>query len=107
MAARVGRRRQSGRWRSRALVLPCGADPVQRCGAILLGQALRPPQGHAACQSEEDLGGADRRRRHDNARCGAAGPYLTPLDMRWSALASLILGIAGFLGDITMSAMKR
>jgi len=74
MAARVGRRRQSGRWRSRALVLPCGADPVQRCGAILLGQALRPPQGHAACQSEEDLGGADRRRRHDNARCGACRP---------------------------------
>ena len=36
-----------------------------------------------------------------------AGPYLTPLDMRWSALAGLILGIAGFLGDITMSAMKR
>ena len=36
-----------------------------------------------------------------------AGPYLTPMDMRWSALAGLILGIAGFLGDITMSAMKR
>src|SRR5262249_36868427 len=35
------------------------------------------------------------------------GPYLTPMDMRWSALAGLILGIAGFLGDITMSAMKR
>jgi phosphatidate cytidylyltransferase len=29
------------------------------------------------------------------------------MDMRWSALAGLILGIAGFLGDITMSAMKR
>jgi phosphatidate cytidylyltransferase len=36
-----------------------------------------------------------------------AGPYLTPMDFRWSALAGLILGIAGFLGDITMSAMKR
>jgi phosphatidate cytidylyltransferase len=35
------------------------------------------------------------------------GPYLTPMDFRWSALAGLILGIAGFLGDITMSAMKR
>jgi phosphatidate cytidylyltransferase len=35
------------------------------------------------------------------------GPYLTPMDFRWSALAGLILGIAGFLGDITMSAWKR
>jgi len=73
----------------------------------LLGQAARPPQGHAACQPEEDLGGADRRHLHDDARCGACGPLFTPMDMRWSALAGLILGIAGFLGDITMSAMKR
>jgi len=35
------------------------------------------------------------------------GPYLTPMDFRWSALAGLIIGISGFLGDITMSAMKR
>jgi phosphatidate cytidylyltransferase len=35
------------------------------------------------------------------------GPYLTPMDWRWSALAGLIIGISGFLGDITMSAMKR
>ena len=35
------------------------------------------------------------------------GPYLTPMDWQWSALAGLIIGIAGFLGDITMSAMKR
>jgi phosphatidate cytidylyltransferase len=36
-----------------------------------------------------------------------AGPYLTPMDWRWSALAGAMLGISGFLGDITMSAMKR
>jgi phosphatidate cytidylyltransferase len=35
------------------------------------------------------------------------GSYLTPMDWRWSALAGGILGISGFLGDITMSAMKR
>ncbi len=35
------------------------------------------------------------------------GPYLTPMDVRWSALAGCIIGISGFLGDITMSAMKR
>ncbi len=38
---------------------------------------------------------------------GFAGPYLTPMDWRWSALAGAILGLSGFLGDITMSAMKR
>jgi phosphatidate cytidylyltransferase len=35
------------------------------------------------------------------------GPYLTPMDHAWSALAGLIIGIAGFLGDITLSAVKR
>jgi len=35
------------------------------------------------------------------------GPYLTPMDPLWSALAGAVLGIAGFLGDITLSAMKR
>jgi len=35
------------------------------------------------------------------------GPYLTPMDWRWSALAGAILGISGFLGDITLSAVKR
>jgi phosphatidate cytidylyltransferase len=38
---------------------------------------------------------------------GLVGPYLTPMDWRWSALAGAILGISGFFGDITMSAMKR
>ena len=36
-----------------------------------------------------------------------SGPYLTPMDWQWSALAGLVASIAGFLGDITMSAMKR
>lgn len=35
------------------------------------------------------------------------GPYLTPMDWQWSALAGCIIGVAGFLGDITISAMKR
>ena len=29
------------------------------------------------------------------------------MDWRWSALAGAILGVAGFLGDITLSAVKR
>jgi phosphatidate cytidylyltransferase len=35
------------------------------------------------------------------------GPYLTPMDWRWSALAGAILSVSGFLGDITLSAVKR
>jgi len=38
---------------------------------------------------------------------GLVGPYLTPMDWHWSALAGFILGVSGFFGDITMSAMKR
>jgi len=37
----------------------------------------------------------------------ALGPYLTPMDHLWSALAGAVLGVAGFLGDITISAVKR
>jgi phosphatidate cytidylyltransferase len=36
-----------------------------------------------------------------------AGPFLLPMDMRWSALSGAIIAIAGFLGDITLSATKR
>ncbi len=35
------------------------------------------------------------------------GPYLTPMDWRWSALAGGVIGVTGFLGDITISAVKR
>ncbi|MGH6735204.1 MAG: phosphatidate cytidylyltransferase [Methyloceanibacter sp.] len=37
----------------------------------------------------------------------AVGPFITPMDWMWSALAGLVLGVAGFLGDITVSALKR
>ena len=35
------------------------------------------------------------------------GPYLTPMDYVWSGLAGGVLAVAGFLGDITISAVKR
>jgi phosphatidate cytidylyltransferase len=41
------------------------------------------------------------------AVAAAIGPYLTPMDWMWSALAGGVLGVAGFLGDITISAVKR
>jgi phosphatidate cytidylyltransferase len=37
----------------------------------------------------------------------AMGPFLTPMNPLWSALAGLVIGVAGFLGDITISAVKR
>ncbi|GFO82549.1 MAG: phosphatidate cytidylyltransferase [Methyloceanibacter sp.] len=35
------------------------------------------------------------------------GPYLTPMDYLWSALAGFVIGVSGFLGDINISAVKR
>lgn len=35
------------------------------------------------------------------------GPYLTPLDHFYSAVAGLIVGLFGFIGDVTISALKR
>ena len=66
-AARLGRRGESGRRRPRAPVLSRHAHPVQRRGAIHLGQAHRPPQGDADGEPEKDLGGAGRRHRHHDA----------------------------------------
>ena len=37
----------------------------------------------------------------------ALAPYFTPLTLRESILAGLIIGIGGFFGDITVSAVKR
>jgi phosphatidate cytidylyltransferase len=41
------------------------------------------------------------------AVAGLVGPYLTPMNMHWSLLAGAIIAIAGFLGDVTLSATKR
>ncbi|MFD0985975.1 phosphatidate cytidylyltransferase [Methyloligella solikamskensis] len=35
------------------------------------------------------------------------GPFLTPMDVTWSVAAGAVIGVAGFFGDITISAMKR
>ncbi len=37
----------------------------------------------------------------------AAGPFLTPMNYGQSAVAGLILGVGGFVGDVCISAMKR
>ncbi len=35
------------------------------------------------------------------------GPYLTVMPLLWSALAGIVIAMAGFVGDVTMSAVKR
>ena len=35
------------------------------------------------------------------------GPYLTPMSGVDSALAGLLIGVSGFIGDIVISAVKR
>lgn len=35
------------------------------------------------------------------------GPYLTPMSAAESLLAGLLIGLAGFIGDVTISALKR
>ncbi|MCB9949146.1 MAG: phosphatidate cytidylyltransferase [Rhodospirillaceae bacterium] len=37
----------------------------------------------------------------------AIAPLLTPFDWRFSAVAGLIIGFSGFIGDVTISAIKR
>lgn len=37
----------------------------------------------------------------------AAAPYLTPLSHKHAVIAGIIIGVGGFMGDITVSALKR
>jgi phosphatidate cytidylyltransferase len=41
------------------------------------------------------------------ALSGALAPCLTPLSLQHSLIVGLLLGVAGFVGDITISAIKR
>lgn len=36
-----------------------------------------------------------------------AGPYLTQMDWMWSLFAGAMIAVAGFVGDVTISALKR
>ena len=39
--------------------------------------------------------------------CAIAGPYLTEMPNLWAGAAGAMIAVAGFAGDITMSALKR
>ena len=77
-AAGFGRGAEPGRGRYRLAAVSRVARPVQRRGAILLGQASRPTQGHAQGESQQDLGGPDRRRRHHHPARFADRPLSHP-----------------------------
>jgi phosphatidate cytidylyltransferase len=78
-------------------------DVAQYCWGKLLGRHKVTPTVSPKKTWEGLLGGVAT----TTALAALAGPYLTPMDWRWSALAGAILGIFGFLGDITWSAVKR
>ena len=78
-------------------------DVAQYCWGKLFGRHKVTPTVSPKKTWEGLIGGVAT----TTALAAAAGPYLTPMDWRWSALAGAILGVAGFLGDITLSAVKR
>ncbi len=78
-------------------------DVAQYCWGKLLGRHKVTPK----VSPNKTWGGLIGGIATTIALAALAGPYLTPMDWRWSALAGAILGISGFLGDITLSAVKR
>jgi phosphatidate cytidylyltransferase len=38
---------------------------------------------------------------------GFIGPFLTPMDVQFSVLAGFVIAVTGFLGDVTISSVKR
>jgi phosphatidate cytidylyltransferase len=78
-------------------------DVAQYCWGKLLGKHKVTPKVSPKKTWEGLIGGVA-------TTIGVAaliGPYLTPMDHVWSALAGGVIGITGFLGDVNMSAVKR
>ncbi|HSD91979.1 MAG TPA: phosphatidate cytidylyltransferase [Methyloceanibacter sp.] len=78
-------------------------DVAQYCWGKLLGRHRVTPSVSPKKTREGLIGGVVT----TTAVAALIGPYLTPMDWRWSALAGGVLGVAGFLGDISWSAVKR
>jgi phosphatidate cytidylyltransferase len=78
-------------------------DVAQYCWGKLLGRHKVTPRVSPNKTWEGLIGGVAT----TILLAALIGPYLTPMDWRWSAVAGGVIGVAGFLGDITISAMKR
>jgi phosphatidate cytidylyltransferase len=78
-------------------------DVTQYCWGKLLGRHKVTPKVSPKKTWEGLIGGVA-------TTIGVAaliGPYLTLMDPLWSAIAGSVIGVAGFLGDVNMSAVKR
>jgi phosphatidate cytidylyltransferase len=78
-------------------------DVAQYCWGKLLGRHKVTPKVSPKKTWEGLIGGVAT----TIAVAALIGPYLTPMDHLWSALAGGVIGLAGFLGDVNMSAVKR
>lgn len=78
-------------------------DVAQFCAGKLLGRRRIVPAVSPGKTWEGFLGGVVA----TTAAGAAIGPHLTMMDAAWSALAGAVIAVAGFLGDVTLSAVKR
>lgn len=78
-------------------------DVAQYCWGKLLGRHKVTPKVSPNKTWEGLIGGVAT----TILLASLIGPYLTPMDWLWSALAGGVIGVTGFLGDITISAVKR
>ena len=78
-------------------------DVAQYCWGKLFGRHKVTPKVSPKKTWEGLIGGVAT----TIATAALIGPTLTPMDHAWSALAGGVIGVAGFLGDITISAVKR
>jgi phosphatidate cytidylyltransferase len=78
-------------------------DVAQYCWGKALGRRRITPRVSPNKTWEGFVGGVAT----TTAVAAMAGPFLTPMDVTWSALSGFIIGVSGFLGDVTISALKR
>jgi phosphatidate cytidylyltransferase len=78
-------------------------DVAQYCWGKLLGRHKVTPKVSPKKTWEGLIGGVAT----TIAVSALIGPYLTPMGHLWSALAGGVVSLAGFLGDVNMSAVKR
>ncbi len=72
-----------------------------------MGQVIWPYQGDAKGQPRQDTGGFAGWGATTALVATGLGPILTPLTWPMALLAGTMIGIAGFCGDVVMSAIKR
>lgn len=78
-------------------------DVAQYCWGKLLGRTKALPTISPGKTNEGLLGGVAT----TTGLAWLIGPWLTPLSTIESLAAGLLIGVAGFVGDVTISALKR